>query len=48
MGHLADKAESEIVIFDLERYIDIFFKNIHTYDKQEFKYYLMKNKLYIP
>lgn len=48
MGHLADKAESEIVRFDLERYIDIFFKNIHTYDKKEFKDYLLKNKLYIP
>lgn len=46
MGYLADKADSEIVIFDLERYIDIFFKNIHTYDKQEFKDYLEKNKLY--
>lgn len=34
------KAKKELILFDLERYEKLYFRNIHTYSKEEFEEYL--------
>ena len=37
---LRDKAREELIRFDLERYKKLYFKDVHTYPKEEFETYL--------
>ena len=39
-GSLMKKAKEEFILFDLERYKKLYFRNIHTYSKEEFEEYL--------
>lgn len=41
--HFTSKAKKEFVRFDLEKYTRLYFKNVHTYSKDEFENYLKHN-----
>lgn len=45
-NHLMAKAGEELILFNLERYKSIYFRNIHTYPKEKFEEYLqgLQNK----
>ena len=42
--HFLGKAKEELIRFDLERFKTLYFRNVHTYSKEEFKAYWEKNK----
>lgn len=46
-NHYAEKGGTELIKFDLEKYVDFYFCNVHTYNEEEFKEYLLKNNLYV-
>lgn len=38
--HFMKKANEELILFDLERYKKLYFRNIHTYSKKQFEEYM--------
>ncbi len=43
--HIAGKAKAELIRFDLERFKNFFFKDVHTYTETEFEEFLVKNHI---
>lgn len=43
--HIASKAKVELICFDLERFKNFFFKDVHTYTETEFEDFLVKNNI---
>ncbi len=41
--HFSRKADTEFILFDLERYQKLYFRKVHTYSKERFEAYLQKN-----
>lgn len=45
IAHLANKADTEHIRFDLERFQTLYFKAVHTYTPEEFEKYLTEKGL---
>lgn len=43
--HFMEKADEELIRFDLERYERLYFRSVHTYSKERFEAYLQTLKL---
>lgn len=43
--HIASKAKAELIRFDLERFKNFFFKEVHTYTETEFDNFLIENNI---
>ncbi len=41
-NHFLKKGGSELICFDLEKYKGFYFKDIHTYNEEQFKKYIEK------
>lgn len=41
-NYIADKAGEEHILFDLERYQKLYFRDVHTYSKEKFAEYLKR------
>lgn len=39
---LVDKSKSEIILFDLDKYERLYFKEVHTYTVDQFENYVKK------
>lgn len=39
-NYFAEKAQKEYILFDLQRYERLYFREVHTYSKEEFREYL--------
>ena len=44
-NHVAQRAKTEIILFDLNRFQTLCFRSVHTYTQQEFENYLRRNGL---
>ena len=38
--YIAGKANKELILFDLERYMGLYFREVHTYTQEQFADYL--------
>lgn len=46
VNYVTNKAGNELIGFKLDKYVDIYFRNVHTYNEKEFKNFLIENKIY--
>ena len=44
-NYIADKAGEEHILFDLERYQKLYFREVHTYSKEKFAEYLKRQEI---
>lgn len=40
--HIAQKGKQEFILYDLERFKNLFFRNVHTYTEHEFESFMQK------
>lgn len=43
--HLAQKGKQEFILYDLERFKQLYFREVHTYTQHEFETFLAKNAI---